>query len=156
MDLADHLQELLSFHVTPIIAHGGQLSESRYYAIPVELTGKWVAEGEKGSDNVCPEVSIRLRAAASGARPPALLVVEVLSISKREHIERDLLVKPEIYAALEIPAYWVIDRRDQSVVVHQQPQAGKYLLCEHYTGESILPAPGLEFLQITPAQIFAV
>jgi Uma2 family endonuclease len=156
MDLADHIQELFSLHLARIIARGGQISESRYYALPVELKSKWVEEGEKGPFHVCPDVSIRIRNARQGDRPPALLVVEVLSISKREHIEPDLITKPEVYATLEIPVYWVVDRRDHSVLVYRQPKDGAYEVCQSYTGDSQLPAPGLEFLQITPAQIFEV
>ncbi len=110
----------------------------------------------KGPNNVCPDASIPFADYwDSGRRPPALLVVEVLSFSNRENADRDLVTKTEIYAALEIPAYWILDRRDQSVWVHTQPCNGQYAKREQCLGETILAAPGLEFLQITPAQIFA-
>jgi hypothetical protein len=31
---------------------------------------------------------------------------------------------------------------------------GAYAVCEKINGDQVLPAPGLEFLQIAPAQIF--
>jgi Uma2 family endonuclease len=88
-------------------------------------------------------------------QPPALLAVEVLSFSNEVNKERDLVTKVEIYAALEIPAYWVIDRRDQSVWVYTQPHNGQYAKFEHCCGETVLEAPGLEIMQLTPVLIFA-
>jgi len=76
-------------------------------------------------------------------------------ISSRYAIDRDLIHKPDIYANLEIPAYWVVDRRDKSVWVRTAPRDGKYTRRAQYKGRHKLPAPGLEFLTITPAQIFA-
>jgi hypothetical protein len=65
-----------------------------------------------------------------------------------------IISKPEIYATLEIPAYWVIDRRDQCVWAHTAPENGQYASRIQYKGRQRLPAPGMEFLNITPAQIF--
>jgi Uma2 family endonuclease len=65
-----------------------------------------------------------------------------------------LIRKPDIYATLEIPTYWVVDRRDKSVWVHTQPRDGQYAKREHCKGRRKLPAPGLEFLHLTPARIF--
>lgn len=108
-----------------------------------------------GPDIVCPDASVYYNDYFdTDRRPPALLIVEVLSFSKRKHIKRDLELKQAIYAALEIPAYWVIDRRDQSVWAHTEPRDGAYTVCEQIKGDQILPAPGLEFLRITPTQIF--
>jgi len=44
---------------------------------------------------------------------------------------------------------------DKSVLAHTKPRDGGYGVCEQFKGDQVLPAPGLEFLQITPAQIFA-
>jgi Uma2 family endonuclease len=82
-------------------------------------------------------------------------VVEVISVSRRSEIDRDLISKPDIYASLEIPTYWVVDRRDQSVWVHTAPEDGQYTRRAQYKGRKKLPAHGLDFLTITPAQIFA-
>jgi hypothetical protein len=54
-----------------------------------------------------------------------------------------------------IPAYWVVDRRDRSVWAHTAPRDGKYTRRTQFKGRRKLPAPGLEFLAITPAQICA-
>ncbi|MBI1763607.1 MAG: Uma2 family endonuclease [Acidobacteria bacterium] len=121
-----------------------------YFEVPEEL------RRPQGSSNVCPDASIAFTDFLdSGRRPPALLVIEVLSTSNSDHIKRDLVTKLSIYAALKIPNYWVIDRRDQSVCVFRQPQNGEYQASTVFHGEEILPADVLEFLQITPAQIFA-
>ena len=149
------LIELFAHHVNEIAALGCQIvGSSGYYAVPKELQQRWVAEGEEGPDDVCPDASVCYRDYLDAdRRPPALLVIEVLSLAKRDR-DRDLVMKPEIYATLEIPAYWIVDRRDASVWVHTKPSEGKYTLREQCKGDNILPAPGLEFLAMTPAQIF--
>lgn len=154
MDLADRVLSLFARKVEDIEALGGRISGSRYYARPADLPAEWVGEDEKGSSHICPDASIRRLAAKEGELPPAFLVVEVLSLSKKEHMDRDLETKPKIYAALEIPVYWVIDRRDQSVIVHTHPGGEDYKSRVKCQGDDVLAAPGLEFLQITPAMIF--
>jgi Uma2 family endonuclease len=146
---ADHHQE--------IRALGFQIGGANcYFEVTEELRDQARARGEEIQSDVCPDASISFQDYWDTDRiPPALLVVEVLSFSNRENLERDTITKPEIYAALEIPAYWMADRRDQSVKVYTKPSGGKYTACERFTGDQVLPAPGLEFLQITPAQIFA-
>jgi Uma2 family endonuclease len=84
-----------------------------------------------------------------------VLVVEILSDSNSENLKRDLQTKVWIYGALEIPACWIVDRRDESVLVYANPIAGFYGEPMRYQGDQVLPAPGLDFLRITPAMIFA-
>ncbi len=160
----EHIEEsmsiemLLNLHLSEILKLGCRvLGTSAWYAVPVELKSAWVEEDAKGPNHVCPDASIcyadYLR---SERRPPALLIVEIISTSGKREIDRDLVSKPDIYASLDIPTYWVLDRRDQSVWVHTAPEDGKYTKRVQYKGRKKLPAPGLEFLTITPAQIFAI
>jgi Uma2 family endonuclease len=108
-----------------------------------------------GPTDICPDAVIYYRGYhRANRRPPELLAVEVLSFSNRQNIERDMSLKRRIYAALEVPAYWIIDRRDQSAIAYTGPSGGDYVVCERLKGDQVLPAPGLDFLQITPAQIF--
>ncbi|MFN7949334.1 MAG: Uma2 family endonuclease [Blastocatellia bacterium] len=156
MQLTDHLLEMLADHNREIRSLNCRISGSRYYEVPQALQDRWVAEGVTGPHEVCPDVSIYYRDyLKKQRRPPAPLVIEVLSVSHRVHIDRDLVIKPDIYAAPEIAAYWVIDRRDRSVWVHAAPKDGKYTRIAQFKGRRKLPAPGLEFLTISPAQIFA-
>jgi len=150
------LTTLFAFHAPQIVALGCHIAGSSYfYEIPEELGQKFAPPAGGRPSDVCPDASICYQDYLdTGRRPPALLVVEVLSDSGPRHIDRDMTTKPEIYAALEIPAYWVGDYRDLSVWVHTQPRQGEYTSRQQLKGDSILPAPGLEFLQITPAQIF--
>jgi Uma2 family endonuclease len=159
----EHIEEsmsieyLLQLHVPAIAKLGCRVvGTSAWYAVPVELEEAWVREDIKGPDHVCPDASVcyadYLR---TERRPPALLIIEIISTSSKREIDRDLVSKPDIYASLDIPAYWVLDRRDQSVWVHTAPNNGKYTKRVQYKGRKKLPAPGLEFLTITPAQIFA-
>lgn len=155
IEKSNSLLEIFASHLVEIAALKCQISQSSWFAVPTEMHELWVREGVQGPSNVCPDVCIIYRDYLQiNRRPPALLVVEIISISSKREIDRDLLRKPDIYAAMEIPAYWVIDRRDQSVWVHTQPRDGQYAKREHCKGRRKLPAPGLEFLHITPARIF--
>ena len=155
MALADRILELFAYHMKGMAALRCQISGSRYYALPAELKQRWVDETTEGPNSVCPDVSIYyLDYLETDHRPPAPLMIEVISLSKREHIDRDLITKADIYAALEIPAYWVVDQRDASVWVYTGPSGGKYAVREQFKGDRALPCPELEFLSITAAQIF--
>jgi Uma2 family endonuclease len=151
------LIELFAGHLSRIKAMELQIGGTNcYFEVTEELREHARLLGEKIQSDVCPDASISHQDYWDTERiPPALLVVEVLSFSNRENLERDTITKPEIYAALEIPAYWIVDRRDESVLVYTQPVRGQYQSEVKYQEEDILPAPGLEFLQITPARIFA-
>ncbi len=132
------------------------VGSSVWYAVPVELKSSWTQEGVKGPNHVCPDASVPYRDyLRTNRRPPALLVIEVISVSAKSEIDRDLVHKPDIYASLEIPTYWVIDRRDKSVWVHTEPEDGKYARRAQIKGDTQLPATGLEFLNITPSKIFS-
>ncbi|MGF1663443.1 MAG: Uma2 family endonuclease [Kineosporiaceae bacterium] len=50
----------------------------------------------------------------------AHLVIEMSDSSRRV----DLAHKPRIYAAAQVPHYWVVDLTDRSVVVHHDPDPG--------------------------------
>ena len=155
IEKSDLLLELFAAHLTEITALNCQLSQSCWFAVPAEMQELWVREGVRGPSNVGPDVAIRYRDyLQTNRRPPGLLVVEVISVSSQREINRDLISKPDIYATMEIPTYWVIDRRDKSVWVHTQPHDGKYAKREQCKGRRKLPATGLEFLHLTPAKIF--
>ena len=158
----DHIEEsmsieyLLQLHISEIYKLGCRVvGTSAWYAVPTELKESWVTKDVKGPDHVCPDASVcfsdYLR---TDRRPPALLIVEIISTSSKREIDRDLIRKPDIYATLEVPTYWVIDRRDESVWVYLAPKDGKYTKQTQYKGRKKLPAPGLDFLTITPARIF--
>ena len=159
----EHIEEsmsiemLLNLHLSDILKLDCRvIGTGAWYAVPVELKESWVQEDIKGPDHVCPDASVcyadYLR---TERRPPALLIVEIISTSSKREIDRDLISKPDIYASLAIPTYWVLDRRDQSVWVHTAPEDGKYTKRVQYKGRKKLPASGLDFLTSTPAQICA-
>ncbi len=151
--IAGRVNTLLAEEVRQIKTLGCSIGGSTSY---FDVPDNFRKPDGSGPDIVCPDVSVYFNDYFdTNRRPPALLIVEVLSFSKRKHIKRDLELKQAIYAALEVPAYWVIDRRDQSVWAHTEPRDGAYTVCEQIKGDQVLPAPGLEFLQITPEQIFA-
>jgi Uma2 family endonuclease len=151
------VEMLLNLHLAEILKLGCRVvGTSAWYAVPSELKDGWVEKEIKGPDHVCPDASVcfadYLR---SDRRPPALLTVEIISTSSKREIDRDLISKPDIYASLEIPTYWVVDRRDESVWVHTAPKDGKYTKRVQCKGRKKLSASGLDFLTITAAQIFS-
>ena len=151
--IAGQVNTLLAYEVRRIVAMGCSIGgSSSFFDVPDRFRNP---DGS-GPDIVCPDASVYYNDYFdTDRRPPALLIVEVLSFSNRNHIKRDLEFKCAIYATLEVPAYWVIDRRDKSVLAHTEPRDGGYAVCEKIKGDQVLSAPGLDFLQITPAQIFA-
>ncbi|HEX7346561.1 MAG TPA: Uma2 family endonuclease, partial [Candidatus Limnocylindrales bacterium] len=52
----------------------------------------------------------------------AYLVIEVALSSLRI----DLRVKPSLYAAMDVPDYWVVDVNARRVIVHREPTADGY------------------------------
>ncbi|MFN0124876.1 MAG: Uma2 family endonuclease [Blastocatellia bacterium] len=151
-----NVEYLLARHLPGIEKLGCRVMGSgAWYAVPRELKALWTQAGAQGPDHVCPDASVCYADYLDTARrPPALLVVEILSVSSRREIDRDLISKPDIYAGLEIPSYWVVDRREHIVWAHTAPENGQYTRRTQHKGQQVLPAPGLEFLSITPAQIF--
>ena len=151
--IAGRVNTLLAYEVRQIAALDCSIGGSTNF---FDVPDSFREPDGAGPDIVCPDASVYYNDYFdSDRRPPALLIVEVLSFSRRKHIDRDLELKRAIYAALEVPAYWVIDRRDQSVLSLTVALDGEYVACERFKGDQVLPAPGREFLQITPAQIFA-
>lgn len=157
INLALRIELLLNASYQQLLSLGcSAVGASAWFAVPVGLRDSWVDADAKGPHHVCPDVSVCYTDYLNSARvPPALLVVEVLSVSQRSAIERDLTLKPDVYAALQIPAYWVVDRRDESIWVHTLPVDGQYSQRTRHRADDVLPAPGLEFLSITPARIFS-
>lgn len=150
------LTRLFARHIENIEKVGCDIGGGgNFFEVPEEIGKRFMNENGGFPSDVCPDATICYQDYLDTDRcPPALLVVEILSDSKREHVFRDTVTKPDIYAALEILAYWVVDRRDNSVWVHTQPEEGRYTLRQQLKDDAILPTPGLEFLQITPSQIF--
>jgi Uma2 family endonuclease len=150
--ITGQVNTLLACEVRQIAALGCSIGgSSSFFNVP----DKSRRPDGSGPDVVCPDASVYYHDYfETNRRPPALLIIEVLSFSNRHRINRDPELKRAIYAALEVPAYWVIDRRDQSVLAHTNPCDGGYVVCDRFKGDQIPPAPGLEFLRITPARIF--
>jgi Uma2 family endonuclease len=87
-------------------------------------------------------------------RPPpgrhlrtALLVVEVAVSSHRLDRGR----KAALYAAADIPTYWLVDVPGRTVEIRTEPGSNGYTRCEIYREGSVVPSPldGVEDLDIT-------
>ena len=65
----------------------------------------------------------------------AHLVVEVSNTSRRI----DLVRKPPIYAAADVPLYWVVDVKAGQVIVHSKPVAEP---TPHYESIDVVPGSG--------------
>jgi Uma2 family endonuclease len=143
---------LLAYEVRQIAALGCSIGgSSSFFDVP----DRFRKPDGSGPDKVCPDVSVYYDDYFDTDRcPPALLIVEVLSFSNNQHVKRDLELKRAIYAALEVPAYWVIDRRDKSVTANTELRGVEYMASDRFKGDQVLPSPGLDFLRLTPAQIF--
>jgi len=70
-----------------------------------------------------PDFTVLERGTPSPYHPAtAALVIEVAVSS----LQRDLRVKPPLYAAAEVPEYWVIDVDGRRLVVHRSPGLDGY------------------------------
>jgi Uma2 family endonuclease len=51
------------------------------------------------------------------------IIVEILSPST---IRQDLYIKRDLYAARDVPEYWIVDSTAHTVTIHSNPAAGRY------------------------------
>jgi Uma2 family endonuclease len=74
---------------------------------------------------------------SANPQPPDLyLVVEIADTT----LAFDLKVKAPLYARAGIPEYWVLDVPSRRLIVHRDPQAGRYRSIAAYgEGESVSP-----------------
>ena len=54
-------------------------------------------------------------------------------------LQKDLEVKTQVYAEVEIPEYWVVDLKKRTLIVFRNPQSGQYTSCQEYKSGSIEP-----------------
>lgn len=54
-------------------------------------------------------------------------------------LEKDLEVKRRVYAAADIPEYWVVNLRQMELVIFRSPQAGDYQTVSTLTSGTIQP-----------------
>lgn len=54
-------------------------------------------------------------------------------------LAKDLNIKPEVYAEVEIPEYWVVNLKQRKLIVFREPQDGHYLTRQEYTEGTISP-----------------
>ena len=78
------------------------------------------------------------------------LLIEVLS---RHNAERDLVVKRELYARNEVPAYWIVDPTECSIQLLRF-QDGAYEPEAYFHGEADLTTPSFPGLRVPLATIF--
>ncbi|MEL6900119.1 MAG: Uma2 family endonuclease [Cyanobacteria bacterium J06606_4] len=48
-------------------------------------------------------------------------------------LSKDLNLKSKVYAEVNIPEYWVVDLKEQTLVVFRYPEDGEYTSCVSYT-----------------------
>lgn len=54
-------------------------------------------------------------------------------------LEKDLGIKAEIYAAADIIEYWVVNLKENNLIVLREPLQGKYQSQQEFTSGSISP-----------------
>ncbi|MFF4589155.1 Uma2 family endonuclease [Streptomyces sp. NPDC001388] len=70
----------------------------------------------------------------------ALMAVEITS-HDRDTDQRDRIDTPLGYAVAEIPVYLLIDRDNNTVVVHSEPKGGRHQQCDSYPWGGTVPLP---------------
>lgn len=97
-----------------------------------------------------PDVVVVPRQHGPGRSVGGLLVVEVADSSLRK--DRD--VKPAIYAAAQVPEYWLIDVNAQQVVIHTEPQGTEYRKSETVPRNGVLVPIALPDVKIVVDDLF--
>ena len=61
-------------------------------------------------------------------------------------LAKDLQIKPNLYAEVGIPEYWVVNLQTQTLIVFREPQAGQYTTRQDYASGTItaLAFPDIE------------
>lgn len=54
-------------------------------------------------------------------------------------LEKDLKLKTTVYAEVEIPEYWVVDLKQNLLIVFRDPKSGQYTSRQEYTSGTITP-----------------
>jgi Uma2 family endonuclease len=81
-----------------------------------------------------------------------LLVMEVSDSS----LDYDRGEKCDVYAAAEIPEYWVVDIPNRAVHVYRQPEGGRYAACTTYRGRDTVSPLSYPKLTLAIARLFPV
>jgi Uma2 family endonuclease len=85
--------------------------------------------------------------------PPPRLIVEVVSPGKSNR-DRDYINKRAQYAAIDVPEYWLIDPKDQTVTVLGL-QGNDYREVGTFRGDDAIISPGFPELTLTAKQVFS-
>jgi Uma2 family endonuclease len=93
------------------------------------------------------------RATITRDMPPPQLIMEVVSPGDEnsENYKRDYEVKPQQYAAIEVPEYWIVDR-DREWIKVGILNNGSYQY-ETFRGEETIVSPTFPDLILTASQI---
>lgn len=104
-----------------------------------------------GTSEPEPDISVIDRPAPAGEHPKhARLVIEVAVSSK----ERDLVIKPRIYAAA-VDEYWVVDLEQRRVVVHHDPFPDDYASVVSVPSGEPVQAASIELGVLPTGELFA-
>jgi Uma2 family endonuclease len=85
--------------------------------------------------------------------PPPRLIAEVVSPGKSNH-DRDYINKRAQYAAIDVPEYWLIDPKEQTVTVLEL-QGDDYRDVGTFRGDEAIVSPGFPELALTAKQVFS-
>jgi Uma2 family endonuclease len=76
------------------------------------------------------------------------LVVEVSDSS----LTLDLTIKAQLYARAEVADYWVVDVNGKQLIVHREPEAGRYRSVKAYSEhEEVAPARPTSLFRVSSA-----
>ncbi|HEY4055769.1 MAG TPA: Uma2 family endonuclease [Kofleriaceae bacterium] len=92
-----------------------------------------------------PDIAVIPRRSGRHHADEALLVVEVALSSLRN----DRLIKSDIYAALGVPEYWIVDVEHELVIVHTRPTVRGYQVIEQHERGATLRTSALPMLVVT-------
>lgn len=157
----DEHVELLHGWLTEVSPQGDE------HAAAIERLGLWLAQGfadrrfnvrvqmpmRVPDPTSLPEPDIAVTIPSQARRHPttALLAIEVSVSSRRV----DTSVKPALYAAAQVPEYWVVDVSRETVQIYTQPDATRYARRETHAPPDRLEPRAFENEPLDLGMLFA-
>src|SRR5688572_16929280 len=97
-----------------------------------------------------PDIAVVARGEYRDAHPTtALLVVEVA----HSRLSFDRITKASLYAACNVPEYWIVNLIDARVEVHTKPAGGAYTQVMSYAAGDVVTSSALPGLEVAASEL---
>lgn len=96
---------------------------------------------------------VRASAAMPKGRPAPSEIMLVIEVAESS-LAYDTTEKAQLYAAVEIPEYWVVNLVERSIEVRRDPAAGRYRSLQTYAGDQEIRPAAAPDAVLRPAMLW--